>query len=111
MKIFVYLAHRDKEGVKLLGNFKSNQEIHQKISNSVELRLPKDLEKAVANAAFENRMKWDLWIESANDYQDLSKKLKNRGFKNVPKNSLSTFNFALDKISINKNYTAFLEKN
>jgi hypothetical protein len=110
MKNYIYLAHRDKEGIKLLGSFKSNQETHQKI-NPNELKLSKDLEKAIAAAVFQNRMKWDLWIESANDYQDLSKKLKNRGFKNLSKNSLSVFDFALDKISVNKNYVAFLKKN
>lgn len=111
MKIYVYLAHRDKEGIKLMGNFNSNQEVHQKISNTAELKLPKDLEKAISSAAYENRMKWDLWIESAIDFKDLSKKLKNRGFKNIPSHSLSLFNFALDKITMNKGYTARLEKN
>lgn len=110
MRCYVYLSHRDKKGIKLLGTLDCPQQIYQKINNISDLNLSKDVEKDISNTVFENRMKWDLWIETAKDYVELENKLKNRGFRELPRYSTPAYNFTVSKVKYNTNYTAQLKK-
>lgn len=110
MRCYVYLSHRDKKGIKLLGSLECVQSIYQKINDISDLKLPKDIEKDISDMVFENRMKWDLWIETAKDYIELETKLKNRGFRELPRYSTPAYNFTVAKIKYATNYTAQLKK-
>lgn len=80
-----------------MGIMESNFEYCQKI-NPKDLQLTKESEKSLTETVHSNRMKWDLWIESANNYEELIKKLTNRGFSNFPRFNIAKFNFSVQSI-------------
>jgi hypothetical protein len=97
MQAFIYLAHRDKKGIQLMGIMESKLLYHQKI-NVKDLQLTQDLEKILSETVRENKMKWDLWIQSANNYQELVKKLTDKGFSNFPRTPMTKFEFTIQSI-------------
>ena len=48
------------------------------------LNLPGDVERQVSKQAHKERMLWELWIEGAENFIELRKNLKKRGYKNLP---------------------------
>lgn len=54
-----------------------------KIEDISALGLSSLLEKQISNVAYQERMLWELYLESCQDYNELRKSLLNRGFKNV----------------------------
>lgn len=97
MQAFIYLAHRDKKGIQLMGIMQSKFEYCQKV-NPKDLGLTAECEKTLTEIVHKDRMKWDLWIESANNYEELIKRLTNRGFSNFPRFNTPKFNFSVQNI-------------
>jgi hypothetical protein len=48
------------------------------------LQLPATWESAITKAVYQERMKWEPWIETADSYSELRKSLALRKFKYVP---------------------------
>lgn len=108
MKVYVYLAHRDKFGINLIGILNSHQNLHNKIEDIKILKLPIDIENKLSKIVSEHKRKWDLWIETCESYNLLIQKLKNRGFKNIPYYSSVLIDFNLDNLNLNTGFTAKL---
>lgn len=84
-KLYIYLANRNKNGIKVLSVFlNKNEYAPTKITETSRLGLQKDLQSNIEKATYENRMYWDLWIESAESYSKLKESLKKRGYYNIP---------------------------
>jgi hypothetical protein len=47
------------------------------------LGLPHDLESNIIQAAYDERMLWELWMESADDYKTLLEQISRRGYVNL----------------------------
>lgn len=82
-KIFLYLAKRDKTGIKAIATFTGDCP-PVKIQNIKSLGLIPELEGKFENIIYEHRMLWEPWLEGALNYQTLKKTLRDRGYQNVP---------------------------
>lgn len=82
--LYLYLARRDKKGVRLLATLKGNHSSATRLGDIKTLQLPAEMERELADVIHENRMYWEPWIESATSFQDLKSKLAKRGYKELP---------------------------
>lgn len=78
MKVYLYLVKTNKTDVKILNV--SEGDFCQPTIITDFSKLPENIK----NIAFEKRIDWDVYLESANNYEELKIKLRNRGYKNVP---------------------------
>jgi hypothetical protein len=84
MKTYLYLAKRDKKGIKIVSVFQGNKTNFQKINDTGELGLPKNMEDRINQVKHNERMNWELYVESAEDFKSLLHILGNRGYRNLP---------------------------
>jgi hypothetical protein len=85
MKLWLYLARRDKKGLKLLAVFSNTPVIPStRVQDIKSLRLSQELENDLAKTIYEQRMLWEPWLESADSYESLKAALKTRGYSNLP---------------------------
>lgn len=96
-KAYLYLARRDKKGAKLVANVKSNIEIATRVPDVKTLNLPPEIEKNVEKIVYENRMEWELWIETVDTYKELKDKLYKRGYSQVSVSPIPMLAFANSK--------------
>ncbi len=82
--LYLYLAKRDKKDVKLVTLLKGNCPKPIKLVDLSALDLPAAWTKALSEIIARDRMHFDLWMESALDVFELQRRLKNRGFKQIP---------------------------
>ena len=83
-KIYLYLMKRDKKTIKVLKILNGPTCSPKKVSDVSVLGLNEDTLKNLSDIIEEHKMLWEVWIESAADFQELKNKLKKRGIKNVP---------------------------
>lgn len=83
-KIYLYLGRRDKKGIKILNVFRGAETAPMRVEDVKKLNLPNGIENEVINNIYHNRMLWEPWIESASDYNELKKSLRERGYTNIP---------------------------
>jgi hypothetical protein len=85
MKTWLYLARRDKKGLKLLAIFSNTPFIPAtRVQDIKTLHLSQELETELVKTTFEQRMLWELWIETAESYDSLKKAMRVRGYSNLP---------------------------
>jgi len=82
MKTYLYLAKRDKKGIKLLATFPGNTN-PIKVEDIGKLKLPENVKTEILNSINQNRMLYETWMESAENYQKLKENLTRRGFSNL----------------------------
>lgn len=88
--IYIYLAKRDKIGIKIIIGLKSKQKIYAtKISDLRTLNLKSDVHNLIEKEFLKNKMNYDLYAESANSFNDLKSSLRKRGYKNLPMHQLT----------------------
>jgi len=88
-KIFIYLARRDKRGVKILSSFTTKSKTYpikiENINKLIELGISKDIINKLNIELRENNMLNEMWIESSEQgYEGLKKSLTKRGYRNLP---------------------------
>lgn len=84
-ELFVYLARLDKKGIKILANFAYPQKVHPTRINDVkDLVLNKSLPQSIFKEVYENRMNYELYVESATSFSELKTSLTKRGYANLP---------------------------
>lgn len=91
MKNYLYLARRDKSTIKMLAILTGGEHPASRIADVKQLNLAIELEQKIIIQTKENKMLWELWLESATDYVDLKSKLKRRGYTNLPLTSNALF--------------------
>ena len=102
MKYYLYLAKRDKKGIKVLTTFPGKEFPATKINDLSTLNLPEHLEKPIEKEIYDNRMLWEPWFEGAESYNDLVDSLKKRGYRNLPLHSGNKYKFSKQKFVKNK---------
>jgi hypothetical protein len=55
-----------------------------RVTNINNLNLNKQILDKVSSEFFENRMKYDLWIETAESFNELKNSLEKRGYSQLP---------------------------
>ena len=81
--IFLYLARRDKKGMKLVATFEGTSPT-MRLENLTPLNLPNVWKIELEQLIRKDRLHYELWIESAANVQDLQKKMQARGYKHLP---------------------------
>ena len=85
MKLYLYLARRDKKGIRVLSVINGKDYFPPtRVNNVEELSLPSKMESIISKEILENKMLWELWVEGAENYDSLRKGLKKRKYKNLP---------------------------
>jgi hypothetical protein len=84
-KVYIYLAKRDKKGIKILSCFSNLQKYHPvKINDLKQLNLPEQMYKSLNQQILENKMMYEPWIQSSESFNDFRQSLIKRGYSNVP---------------------------
>lgn len=82
--VWIYLGKRDKDGIKLVSQFKGKKILATRIKNLSEINMPADYYDVIQGIIYENRFLYEPWIESADDFASLRQTLKLRGYTNIP---------------------------
>jgi hypothetical protein len=91
--MYVYLARRDKKGINFLGSFAYPSKIYPtKVSESDLTRLNMDQRTSleIIEALRENRMEYELVLETAESFELLRSSLTKRGYSKIPSTQFST---------------------
>lgn len=102
---YLYLARRDKKGAKLVARLQSSIDVVSRVENIGLLNLPPNIENDVKKIAYDNRMQWELWIETIDSYESLRKSLAKRGYTQVSLNPvpmLSGMKLKVNEVKLNK---------
>lgn len=101
-KIYLYLARRDKKGVRILLIINGSNQAFTRVSDLKLLNLPTNVYNNINSVIFENRMLWEPWVESADSFEAFRKHLDNRGFSGLPLAEKSILNnkFITNKIDL-----------
>ena len=98
-KIWVYLTKRDKKGIRFLSEFKGKEEIPPtRITDFSNLGLQANYIQQLDQVIYESRLLWESWMESADSFDEITTKLKRRGYSNLPISfipEIGSNNFAL----------------
>ena len=97
--IWIYIARRDKAGVKLLTQLRGKKILASHLESVDDLRLPLDYKDFIKKSIYENRLLFEPWIESANDYLALRSQLKLRGYSNIPLSNIQEYGSITSAIS------------
>lgn len=81
---YIYLAKRDKRGIKILTMFQSQNHIPQRANSLSNIPMDVNVLQKIQQIVYENRLSWEPWIESAATYDELKVKLKKRGYTGIP---------------------------
>lgn len=84
--LYVYLARRDKTGVRLLVILSSTKILPTRLESVESLNLSISLTNQLNQTIYDSRMLWEPWIESSDSFDIFREKLKVRGYTNIPIN-------------------------
>jgi len=89
--LYLYLARRDKSGIRIVANFLGRPLLPTRIEDLAPLQLPTGWEPQIEQIIFDSRMLWEPWLESSDSFEELRSILKIRGYTNIPINSQPEF--------------------
>lgn len=89
--LWLYLARRDTKGIRVLTVFQGREQPAIRITDLSILQLPSSWEAEIGQIVEDNRLLWELFIESAKDYETLRQNLKKRGYTSLPLNNQPEF--------------------
>jgi hypothetical protein len=88
-KLYLYLARRDRTGIKLLSVLPTNNSVPPtRLKDIKSLNLPIELTSAIQQTIHTDRMLFEPWIQTASNYNEFKESLKKRKYKNIPANML-----------------------
>ena len=83
-KLYLYLARLDNRGIKLLTVFENKPDYPaSRIKDITLLHLPQAFSEKLKDSITQYGRDYDVWIESAVNFEDLKTKLKKRGYTNL----------------------------
>ena len=91
IKLWIYLARRDKSAVELLTAVYGSKQTPARLTDIKPLLLPQSINNDLEKKVSDNKLLWELWIESAENFDELRSVLKARGYKQVPTSGTPTF--------------------
>jgi hypothetical protein len=84
-RTYLYLARRDKKGIKILTVFPhAKDNAYTRIKDVKLLGLPNDFTATLEDVIHTDRMLWELFLECADSYGSLKEILQKRGYSNLP---------------------------
>jgi hypothetical protein len=64
--------------------FSSQNHVPQRANNLSNIPMDVNVLQKIQQIAYDNRLNWEAWIESAETYDELKNKLKKRGYTGIP---------------------------
>jgi hypothetical protein len=92
--LWLYLARRDSKGVKILATLSGRRQSPVRLTDTSLLSLPSPWKTRIDQLIFEERMLWEPWIETADNFEDLKDSLKGRGYTELPVSGQALFSRA-----------------
>lgn len=84
-RAYLYLASRSKQnGIKVITVLQSEKDVNFNLQDLSTLQLPQLWERRIGQIIHENRMDYEVRMETSNDFNELRSKLTERGYVNVP---------------------------
>ena len=83
-RLYLYLASRSKQGIKLVTVLQSEEVVNSKLSSLEELNIPRIWQQKIGQIIHENRMLYEPRLETAENFEQLRGRLKNRGYTKLP---------------------------
>lgn len=90
--MYIYLARRDKSSVRFIGGFPYASKVYPtriKPEEVSSLRMGREATSLIAREASENRMDYELYMETANSFEELRSSLAGRGYVHLPSHHFS----------------------
>jgi hypothetical protein len=82
--VYIYLTRRDKTSVRILAKFIGQEILVQRLSNLEFLNIPISLRSEIEQKIYDDRMMWEPWVDSCNNFEEFRAALKIRGYSNIP---------------------------
>lgn len=85
--MYAYLAKRDKSGIKFLGSFSYPSKVYPtKVDEGkiASLNMNPRASSEILKHLRENRMDHELFLETAESFEELKSSLKRRGYSKIP---------------------------
>jgi len=112
--LWLYLAKRDKKGIQIIANFLCRDLDPIKLDDIKRLALPLSWESKIFEYIQQNKMEWEPWVQTENDFDSLKRNLKTRRYSDIPANgqpmisvvpqiTVNVNNFPAQKSMIRKN--------
>ncbi len=97
-RMYIYLAKRDKKGVIVVAIFNGlNPQTKRIVPNDVnKFGLSAQFREEFKRVFYENRIKYEPWMEPAANYAELVNKLRKRGYKNISEDGTPMFDDIFD---------------
>jgi hypothetical protein len=83
-KMYLYLGRRDKKGLKLVTVLSGPVTPMTRLPDVGVLNLPLDMAREITDLIHQDRMMYEPWVETAGSYQELKKRLEERGYSDLP---------------------------
>jgi len=92
-RMYAYLARRDKKGVKFIGSFAYSSKVYPtRISEDdiKSLNMDQKTSLEISEALRQNRMEYELFLETADSLESLRSSLIRRGYSKIPASHFSS---------------------
>ena len=90
--MYVYLARRDKTSVRFIGSFSYASKVYPtriRPEDVASLNMGPQTTGLIAREASENRMDYELYMETASSFEELKSSLSRRGYAHLPSHHFS----------------------
>lgn len=109
-KVYLYLIRRNKKDTKIVGVFRCDSYVPpSKVDDINLLGLPAPKVMGLKDVINNHKIDWDLWLESAENYNSLKQNLINRNI--IAASSPNAPLLAMDAHEIPKSTVVKLNKN
>lgn len=83
--LYIYLARLDKKGIKVIGGFIYDKKVYPtRVRDIGNLNMNPEISGRITKEAHDNRMHYELYMESATSFNELKDSLTRRGYTNLP---------------------------
>lgn len=91
--LYLYLARRDKSGVRIISKLKGQEQLPTriKIEDIASFQLPVVWYNTISQIVYDNRMLWEPFIQSIDTFENFRNNMKSRGYTNIPLSSQPEF--------------------
>ena len=86
LDLYLYLARRDKQGVRIISKFISRPQNLTLVTdeNIANLFIPSNYLNDIKQKIYESRMLWECWVETCDTFENFKVLLSKRGYSNIP---------------------------
>lgn len=92
-EMYAYLARRDKQGVKFLGSFLYDSKVYPtklEEGDMKSLNMSPQLSSELLIQLRDNRMEYELFLETAENFEQIKSSLRARGYSKIPNHQFSS---------------------